>query len=390
MREPIYLDNSATTPMCEEALAVFIEVSRSHYGNPSSLHALGHDAERIIEGARERILSSLYAKDGDIIFTSSGTEANNLAIFGRAYAKERFRRKAKVITALGEHASVSAPFDALEKEGYRVAKIPTLGGVIDMEALRRELTREVCLVSFMLVNNETGAVYNIPEAARLVKELSPDAYIHVDATQGYMKIPFSPSGLLADAVTVSAHKIAGPKGVGALYISERVKKEKGLSAVTLGGGQEGGLRSGTENVAGIAAFAAAAERAFASLKPNIRKMEGLRNKLIDVLGCDARFSEISVTRPPMHAPHILNITLPDIKSETMLHFLSSEGIFVSSGSACSSNSRHHSSALVAYGRSEGEADTSIRISFSPSNTEEEIDTLVSVLAEGLKRLARIK
>ena len=386
----IYLDNSATTPICDEALAVYERVSRECFGNPSSLHALGAKAEKVISTARSEVLSSLYTRSGEVIFTASGSEANNLAIVGHALSKERYRRGAKIITTMGEHASVNEPLRMLEDFGFTVVKIPTVGGEIDLAALDGALDRSVILVAAMLVNNETGAVYNIPEVARRIRARAPEAYLHVDATQGYMKIPFSPEGLGADTLTVSSHKIEGPKGVGALYISERVKKERGLAPVIYGGGQERGLRSGTENVPGIAAFGAAARVGLARIEENIAKMQSLRDRLVEKLCTDPRLSEIKVARPPMHAPHIVNITLPAIKSETMLHFLSSEGIYVSSGSACSSNTGHVSSALTAFGRSEAEADCSVRISFAPTNTVDDVDALCEALAAGLARLARIK
>lgn len=386
----IYLDNSATTPICDEALSVYERVSRECFGNPSSLHALGAEAEKVISTARSEVLSSLYTRSGEVIFTASGSEANNLAIVGHALSKERYRRGAKIITTMGEHASVNEPLRMLEDFGFTVVKIPTVGGEIDLSALDGALDRSVILVAAMLVNNETGAVYNIPEVARRIRARAPEAYLHVDATQGYMKIPFSPEGLGADTLTVSSHKIEGPKGVGALYVSERVKKERGLAPVIYGGGQERGLRSGTENVPGIAAFGAAARVGLARIEENIAKMQSLRDRLVEKLCTDPRLSEIKVARPPMHAPHIVNITLPAIKSETMLHFLSSEGIYVSSGSACSSNTGHVSSALTAFGRSEAEADCSVRISFAPTNTVDDVDALCEALVAGLARLARIK
>lgn len=389
-KRQIYLDNSATTRMCDESLSAYSDAARKHFGNPSSLHGIGHDAERIVSAARADILTSLYTGSGDIIFTGSGTEANNLAIIGRAHAKERFRQGAKIITSAGEHASVNAALERLAVEGFKVAKIPTLGGELDLDALRRELTRDTVLVTIMLVNNETGAVYNIPEVSRLIKDHAPDAYLHVDATQGYLKIPFSPQVLGADMVTVSAHKIEGPKGVGALYISERVKTEHGIAPIIHGGAQERGLRSGTENVPGIAAFGAAVKVGHASVKATAESLEALKARLISGIRSDETLSVIRIAEPVMHAPHIVNLALPSIKSETMLHFLSSEGIYVSSGSACSSNTGHKSEALIAFGRSEAEADSSIRVSFGRENTEADVDALLSALRRGLERLARIR
>ncbi len=386
----IYLDNSATTRIKEEALDRYIEVSKSIYGNPSSLHLMGFEAEKVIEQARADILETMDAKECQLIFTSSGSEANNLAIVGRAIAKERFRHGSKIITTDGEHASVREPLERLRKMGYKIVYIPTRGGELDFDQLERELTEDVILVTMMMVNNETGAVYPIPRVAKMVKNKCPDALLHVDATQGYMKIPFRFSVLMADMITISSHKIGGPKGIGALCVSKQVLKNKGLCSLTLGGGQEDGLRSGTENVPGICAFGVAARLTASSLNEDIKKMDGLRSYLIERLETDEAFAEIRPTLPTLHAPHILNITLPNIKSETMLHFLSSKGIYVSSGSACSSNSHHSSSALVAYGHTTEEADHSIRISFCPSNTREEVDSLLLALGEGLEKLARVK
>jgi cysteine desulfurase len=390
MKRQIYLDNAATTKIRPEAMAEYVRVSEELWGNPSSLHSLGSDAERVLTAAKQTILDTMGAKDSELVFTASGTEANNLAIMGRALSKDRYLKRSKIITTLGEHASVSQPIARLEKMGFTVAQVSTKGGKIDLDELSRELTPDVILLSVMMVNNETGAVYNIPAVARAMKAKCPEAILHVDATQGYMKIPFTKSGIGADLITVSSHKIGGPKGVGALVIGNDVIKKRGLAPIVFGGGQELGLRSGTENVPGIAAFAEAARLAHKDLKGHIAAMEYLRARLVDKLTGDERLKEISPTLPENHAPHILNVTLPSIKSETMLHYLSSEGIFVSSGSACSSNSGHLSSALISYGRSKEDADSSIRISFSPYNTYEDVDALVEALAEGLTKLARIK
>lgn len=386
----IYLDNSATTRISDEALDKYIKVSKECYGNPSSLHSLGFDAEKQLDSVRGEICASLGAKGATVIFTASGTEANNLAVIGRAMSKERYRRGAKIITTMGEHASVDAPFRMLEDMGFKVARIPTVGGKIDIEALKSELTREVILVSIMMVNNETGAVYDTAEVAKHMKEKSPEALLHIDATQSYLKIPFTKAKCGADMITISSHKIEGPKGVGALLVDGAVMKAKGLAPLVLGGGQEGGMRSGTENVPGIAAFGEAVRIGNTSLRQRYAYISSLKNYLIEKIEGDAALGEISITKPPVSAPHIINITLPKIKSETMLHYLSSLGIYVSSGSACSSNSAHHSSALTAFGRSVAEADTSIRISLSHRNTKEDIDALIEGLISGLQKLSRIR
>ena len=386
----IYLDNSATTRISEEALAKYIETSRECYGNPSSLHKMGYNAESVLKAARDEVLLSLGAKGARVIFTASGSEANNLAIIGRALSKERYRRGAKIITTAGEHASVGEPVSYLEGLGFKVVSISTKGGVLDMDELRSELTRDVILVTMMMVNNETGALYDIGTVSKMIRQASPEAYLHVDATQSYMKLPFTKASLGADMITLSSHKIEGPKGVGALVVDERVIKEKGLSPLILGGGQEGGLRSGTENVPAIAAFGEAVRIGRSEIKKRYEKTNALREYLIEKLNTSPALSSISATLPKNHAPQILNITLPSIKSETMLHYLSSFGIYVSSGSACSSNTGHISSALVAFGRSEAEADTSIRISFSHRNEKEDVDALCEALEAGLSKLARMK
>ena len=388
MEREIYLDNSATTRISEEALEKYVTVSRECWGNPSSLHAMGFSAEGELKAARESLIRSLGAVGSTVVFCASGSEANNLAIIGRATSKERYKRGAKIVTTMGEHASVSKPLEYLSSQGYKVAYVPTAGGEINMEALERELTPDVILVTMMMVNNETGALYDTAAVGKMMRRKCPDAALHVDATQSYMKIPFTKATSGADMITVSSHKIEGPKGVGALIIDKEIMKKRDISPMVLGGGQEGGLRSGTENVPGVAAFGEAIRIAEKNLRGNYALVKGLRDYLIERLESDA--PDVSITKPKKAAPHILNITLPKIKSETMLHFLSSYGIYVSSGSACSSNSAHTSSALVAFGRSADEADYSIRISFSHRNTREDLDEFVEKLNIGLEKLSRVR
>lgn len=388
MNKEIYFDNSATTRICDGALEKYVSVSRDIYGNPSSLHGLGFLAEKELTAARESVRRSLGAMGDTVVFTASGSEANNLAIIGRALSKERYKRNGKIITTSGEHASVSEPVELLQRMGFKVAYLPSTNGKIDEAALDAELTDDVILVTMMMVNNETGALYDTALVSRLMKRKCPDAILHVDATQSYMKLPFTKASCGADMITISSHKIEGPKGVGALVIDKSVIKSKGITALTLGGGQEGGLRSGTENVPAIAAFGEAICLALPHVRERYSYLTCLRYHLIGCIESDEELREISITNPQKHAPHILNITLPSIKSETMLHFLSSYGIYVSSGSACSSNSAHISSALLAFGRSADEADCSIRISLSYKNTKEEIDEFVKTLKIGLGRLSR--
>ncbi len=386
----IYLDNSATTRICEEALETYLNVSRTQWGNPSSRHGLGKEAEDLINQTRGLINQSLGSRDGTVIFTAGGTEANNLAIFGRAYAKPRYRKGGKILTTQGEHSSVTQPLTALMNEGFRVVAIPTKGGELDWEVLEKELTPDVVLVTMMLVNNETGAIYDLGTVSRLMRANCPDGVLHVDATQAYLKIPFTIKSLGCDLVTISSHKVEGPKGVGALWVSPAVVKNRGLAPRELGGGQEGGYRSGTENVPGIAAFGAAIRKETGDRDTRIRQNTALSERLITGIATREGLSEVRVNLPPHRAPHIVSITLPKIKSETMLHFLSSYGIYVSSGSACSSNSTHKSSALVAFGRSEDEADYSIRVSLSHRNEMGDIDALIEALKIGLEKLSRVR
>lgn len=385
----IYLDNSATTKISKCALEKYIEISENCFGNPSSLHSAGHDAELILKAARNELLASAGQRDGTVIFTASGSEANNLAIIGRALSKKRYRGS-RIITTDSEHASVNEPLKYLADQGFEIVKVSTRGGEIDLDELEGAMNEKVILVSIMLVNNETGALYDTAAVGRIMREKAPEAILHVDATQGFLKFPFTKRSIGADLITVSSHKIHGPKGIGALIVDKQVTVSRGLSPIIYGGGQEMGLRSGTENVPAIAAFAEAAKEGRAHLSERFEHISKLRDELIESIRSAPELSQISLTLPKKHAPHILNITVPSIKSETLLHYLSSEGIFVSSGSACSSNSHVHSSALIAYGRTEKEADSSLRISFSHENTQDDIKALCEALARAVARLARIR
>lgn len=387
MTREVYLDNSATTRISESALSIYCELSREHYGNPSSLHHRGVDAEKYLTRTRE-ILCRALGSVGTVIFTGSGSEANNLAIFGRAHAKPRFAR-GRIITTAGEHASVSAPLARLREEGFTVVEIPTLGGRLDMDALYASLTKDTVLVTMMLVNNETGATYDLQSVSAAVKRACPDAVFHCDATQAFLKFPFSVRHMGVDMVTLSAHKVEGPKGVGALWVSDAVIKNKGLLPLILGGGQEKGMRSGTENLPAIAAFGQAVEDGVKTLGAREEKMRALRERLLGALNTD-EFADVKPLITPEPAPHILNVALPSIKSEVMLHYLSSKGICISSGSACSSHGRHGAHPLISYGRSEREADSSIRISFSADNEEEDVDIFCRELLSGLRTLARMR
>lgn len=383
----IYLDNSATTALCGQAKKAMMEAMEC-YGNPSSLHQLGLDAEKMVRTARAQVLSALGVRGtaGQIYFTSSGTEANNLAILGSVYAKER-RTGNRIVTTSGEHSSVEAVMQKLEKDGFEVVRIPTKNGVLDMEFAQKAIDNGTLLVSAMMVNNETGALYDLKSLFALAKRNNPAVVTHCDAVQGFMKSVFSPAAIGADLVTVSAHKIHGPKGVGALYVSSEITKAKKLIPVTLGGGQESGMRSGTENVIGIAGFGAACEAAMQTLRADLAGMTRLRTYLEGEL---AGIDGITLNLPTGNrAPHIVNLTLPDIKSETMLNDLSGAGIYVSSGSACASHGKATSRALAAFGLKPEQADCALRISLCPQNTETDVDALCSVLAQSVATRVRI-
>ncbi len=384
----IYLDNSATTPLSPAAVRAMTEAMET-FGNPSSLHAAGQAAHALVFRARGQVAGALGIKNpkaGELIFTASGTEANATAIWGTVHAKAR-RHANRIMTTDCEHPSVEEMMRRMEKDGVEVVRIPTKSGVLDMEFALSALEKPILLVSMMMVNNETGALFDVARVFAAAKAKDPATVTHCDAIQGFLKMPFSPFSLHADLVTVSAHKIHGPKGVGALYVSPDVIKTRRLVSLVPGGGQEGGMRSGTENVVGICGFGAAAAEGLSRRAEDTAHMTVLRDRLearLDAMG-------VRVNRPAAaRAPHIVSLTLPDIKSQTMLNFLSAKGICVSSGSACSSHAQKVSASLSAFGLSAHMADCTLRVSLSARNTEGDIDALCDALDAGIKGLVRIK
>ena len=387
MRE-IYLDNSATTALFPAVKERMCEVME-HYGNPSSLHAKGNDAHEILERARRQVGEGFGVRrpePGEILFTSCGSESDNLAILGCAYAKPR-RKGGKILTTDSEHAAVENTMRRLEAEGFEVARIRTVGGVLDMEQFRAELNPRVFLVSMMMVNNETGALYDLKSVFGAAKRFNPDIVTHTDAVQGFLKCRFAPKTIGADLVTVSAHKIHGPKGVGALWVSADARRRRDIVPWLIGGGQEAGFRSGTENLIGIAGFGEAVQEGLRTMAEDVEHLRGLRDLAIERL----QTLPVRLNLPKgVAAPHVLNLTLPSIRSETMLHALSQKGIYISNGSACSSHSKNPSSALMAFGLSEEETEASIRISFSRFNTEQDVLDLESALRACIETLVRAK
>lgn len=382
-----YLDNSATTPVCKAAKAAMLDALDNNFGNPSSLHALGAEAEQALAEARENVLYAmgLKSKNGQIIFTSGGTEAANLAVIGSVTSKPRNKGKT-IIVGEAEHDCVLKSAEHLEELGYKVVKIPSPNGVWDMEAYEKALSPDVVLVSAMLVNNETGAVSDIKSIAAAARAASPDVIVHTDAVQGFLKLPTSFAALGADLISVSGHKIGAPKGVGALYVADGIIKSKSLSPVVFGGGQEKGYRSGTENVPGIVALGAAAKAGKDEIISKLFLFDALRTRLLRELSSVSGV-RINIPKTPVIANNIVNMTVFGIRSETMLHFLSSRGVYVSSGSACSSNTHHPSNALRSFGISEKEAGESIRVSFGVQNTEDDVDAFIDALKDGMAHLA---
>ena len=384
----IYLDNSATTALSEAAKKAILDAVEC-YGNPSSLHPVGQRSRAIVEQARKEIAATLGVRGtlgaGQLVFTSCGSEADNLAILGVAYAKPR-RKGGRIITTDSEHAGVENAMRALEQDGFEVVRISTRGGELDFEQYKNALNDRTFLVSMMMVNNETGAWYDLKRAFSMAKAKNPDLVTHTDAVQGYLKVPFNPAAIKADFVTLSGHKIHAPKGIGALYVSPEALKRRDYIPLLLGGGQESGFRSGTENVIGIAAFGAAAKDGFLHLQERTRHLCDLRDYAAE--GLSALGLQLNLPKGS-RAPHIVNLTLPDIKSETMLHALSSYGICVSQGSACSTHAKKVSSALLAFGLPAEQAECSLRVSFGYENTREDVDALISALSQELPKLVKI-
>lgn len=374
-----YFDNSATTKPYPSVIDAMSHAMTELWANPSSLHKKGYEAEKAISEARAIIQNALSIRDrhSRLIFTSGGTEADNLAVLGTMTAKAKNKGK-KLITTKSEHPAVLACAKQLESMGYEVIYLSAPGGRVDINEYISALDKNTVMVSIMTVNNETGAIYDIKKLFDMAKAVSPDIVTHTDAVQAFMKLKLSPEAMKCDMMSLSAHKIHGPKGIGALYISSDVIKKRALSPHILGGGQQEGLRSGTENLPAIAGFAEAVK---AGMYPE--SVASLREYIISRLP-----AEIKANIPLSPAPHILNITLPDIKSETMLHFLSARGIYVSSGSACSSNSSHANYVLPDFGLSREDADASVRISLDPSLTREGADALIDALNEGISTLVR--
>ena len=377
-KREIYLDNSATTKVYKEAAEIAFKVMTEFYGNPSSLHSKGVEAEKIMEEARKNIADVLCVNPEGLYFTSGGTEANNLAVIGGALAKKR--RGNKIVVSAYEHDSVIKSAKQLETMGFTVEWIkPDENGIITPLSVFEAVDEKTVLVSVMLVNNEIGAVNPIKEICAAAKRKNPEVLFHTDAVQGFCKVPFRAEKSGADLVTVTAHKIGGPKGIGALWI----KKGARVLPQHFGGEQEKQLRPGTQAMPLIAAFGKAAEIENSTMQERKERMEMLGKYFKEsIAGIDG----ILINSKENAIPNIVNISVPGIRSEIMLHFLEKKGIYVSSGSACALGAKSH--VLAAMGYDSARIDSAIRISFGRDTEKEDIDELVAAVNDAMSTLCR--
>ena len=376
-----YLDNSSTTRVDPDVVKLMNKIMLEDYGNPASLHSKGFEAEKHIKRAKEMLSGILKCKESELIFTSGGTESDNTALFGAYYANKR--RGNRIITTRIEHPAVLRCAEQLVKEGAEVDYLDVDSeGHIDLKQLEALLCKETVLVSVMHVHNETGAREPIEEIGKMIHKLQPDCLFHVDDVQGFGKLRLIPKDSYVDLLSVSSHKIHGPKGAGILYRSERTK----LAPLIYGGGHQGGLRSGTENVPGAAGFALAALKLYEDMDASYAHMTILRDIFVEGL---SGIENIKINGGDV--PYIISLSVKDVRSEVLLHALEERGIYVSAGSACSSNKPRVSDTLKAMGVEKWQTESTIRISLSPHTTKEEADYAVSAVRElvpGLRRFVR--
>ncbi len=380
-----YLDNAATTRVFPEVRDIMLQVMEKDFGNPSSRHTKGIEAEGYVTKAVQQIAGTLKCQPKEIILTSGGTESNNMALIGTALANQRAGKH--VITTRIEHASIHEPFGRLEQMGYEAQYLPVdHNGHLQPEVLEEAVREDTLLVSVMMVNNEMGAVEDIKKLVAVAKQKNPNVIFHVDAIQAYGKYKIVPKRLGIDLMSVSGHKIHGPKGSGFLYVRDGVK----ISPIILGGGQQRGMRSGTENVPAIAGLGEAVRLIYQQHSEKVERLYALKQRLIDGLTAMKGVSinginGLSLTET---APHIVSASFDGIKSEVMLHALAQEGVYVSSGSACSSNHPDLSGTLKAIGVEDRLLDSTLRFSFSVLSTEEEVDHALEAVAKVLPQLRR--
>ena len=377
-----YFDNSATTRCYPEVAEIVVKTMTEDFGNPSAMHLKGVEAEKYVREAAQILAKILKVNEKEIIFTSGGTESNNLALFGGADANKRSGNH--IITTSVEHAAVGQPAERLEQMGYEVTIVPVdHRGVVQLEALEKALRPDTILVSTMYVNNEVGAVMPVEEIAKLVHEKSPKALYHVDAIQAFGKYRIYPKKAGIDMLSVSSHKIHGPKGVGFLYINEKAR----IQPQILGGGHQAGMRSGTDNVPGIAGLGVAAKMVYTDFDKKIEHMYQLKERLAEgfLKLPDVRLNGMEIREG---APQILSASFLGVRSEVLLHTLEEKGIYVSAGSACSSHKRKAAGTLSAMGMEAAQRESTLRFSFSEENTFEEVDYALEVIGQVLPMLRR--
>ena len=377
-----YFDNSATTRVLDSVKDIVVKTMTEDYGNPAAKHRKGMEAEQYIREARKIIADSMKVQEKEILFTSGGSESNNMALIGTAWANQRAGKH--IISTSIEHPSVYNPLGVLEELGFEVTILPVdHDGHISLKELEEAIRPDTILVSTMYVNNEVGAVEPVEEISRVIKAKNPSALYHVDAIQAYGKYVIRPKKQGIDLLSVSSHKIHGPKGVGFLYIRSGVK----IKPLIYGGGQQAGMRSGTENVPGVAGFGAAVKEMYTDHAEKIQKLIGLKDYMTDRLG-EIEGTVINSKKGEASAPQIVSVSFEGVRSEVLLHALEDKGIYVSSGSACSSNHPGISGTLKGIGVAQKLLDSTIRISFSIFNTKEEVDYTIDVLKELVPVLRR--
>lgn len=377
-----YFDNSATTKCAPLVLEKMNEVMNEHYGNPSSLHNVGFDSEKMLSEARSIIAKSLKADEKEIIFTSGGTESNNMALIGSAMANKRAGRH--IITSSIEHASVNAPLKMLEELDYEITYLPCdNNGTVSISELEDNIRDDTILVSIMHVNNEIGAVQPIEDIGRIIKKHNSNCLFHVDAIQSFGKYAINPKKMSIDLLSVSGHKIHGPKGSGFLYIKQGTK----IKPIIYGGGQERGLRSGTENVYSQCGLGVAVSLMCDDMEENVKKLRILKEHFVDRIK-DMDFATINGLTNEQSAPNIVSVSIKDVRAEVVLHSLEEKEIYVSAGSACSSNKPAISKTLQAINVPKEMLDKTVRFSFSIYNTIEEVDYACDVLEDIIPKLMK--
>lgn len=378
----VYFDNSASTKVSEKAIEIMLKTMREDYANTSAKHIKGVDAEKYVKDAADIIAKTLKVKKSEIIFTSGGTESNNLAIIGTAMARKRYGNH--IIISGIEHPAVYRPAEFLMEQGFEVTILPVNAeGAVDLEVLKSSLRDDTVLVSVMYVNNEIGAIEPVDEISRIIKAKNKDILFHVDAIQAYTKFKITPKTQRIDMLSASAHKFHGPKGVGFLYIDSSVK----INPIIFGGGHQRGMRSGTLNTTGIAGMGVAAKEAYDDFEKKIKNIVDLKYYLMDNLE-KIEGAVLNTKRGENFAPQIISVSFEDIRAEVLLHALEDRGIYVSSGSACSSNHPGISGTLKAIGLREDLLDSTIRISLSELNNREEADYFLKNLVELLPLLRK--